>query len=155
MSKDKEKKLKPWQVAEILAEDIEMGYLTYEEKPDYLLDTTAKATYEYDANGNRIKHTTDNEDLDYFYDKADRLLSDGKDEFSYDANGNMIAVQSGEDTVEYIYNAANKLTEVKYPDGTYVKYGYDAFGRKVFREEAYWQKEEGDAPVVSCAIPPC
>ncbi len=40
----------------------------------------------------------------------------------------MTEVQAGEDTVEYIYNAANKLTEVKYPDGTYVKYGYDAFG---------------------------
>ena len=46
------------------------------------------------------------------------------------ANGNMIGVQSGGDNIEYIYTPANKLAEVKYPDGTYVKYGYDAFGRK-------------------------
>ena len=64
-----------------------MGYLTYQEKPDYLLETTAKATYDYDANGNRIKYVTDNEDLEYSYDAEDRLLSDGKDDFSYDANG--------------------------------------------------------------------
>ena len=89
---------------------------------------------------------TDNEDLEYSYDAEDRLLSDGNDKFGYDANGNMIGVKSGEDTVEYVYNAANKLTEVKYPDGTYVKYGYDAFGRKASREEAYWNKEAGDAP---------
>ena len=120
--------------------------MTYQEKPDYLLETTAKATYDYDAKGNRIKYVTDNEDLEYSYDAEDRLLSDGKDDFSYDANGNMTGVKSGEDTVEYVYNAANKLTEVKYPDGTYVKYGYDAFGRKVSREEAYWNKEAGDAP---------
>ena len=84
--------------------------------------------------------------MEYSYDAEDRLLSDGKDDFSYDANGNMTGVKSGEDTVEYVYNTANKLIEVKYPDGTYVKYGYDAFGRKVSREEAYWNKEEGDAP---------
>ncbi len=58
----------------------------------------------------------------------------------------MTGVQAGDDIVEYIYNAANKLTEVKYPDGTYVKYGYDAFGRKASREEAYWNKEADDAP---------
>ena len=120
--------------------------MTYQKKPDYLLETTAKATYDYDAKGNRTKYVTDNEDLEYSYDAEDRLLSDGKDDFSYDANGNMTGVKSGEDTVEYVYNAANKLTEVKYPDGTYVKYGYDAFGRKVSREEAYWNKEAGDAP---------
>ncbi|MGB7605002.1 MAG: glycohydrolase toxin TNT-related protein, partial [Lutisporaceae bacterium] len=131
---------------EITDEDFELGYITYEEKPDYLLDPTSKATYKYDANGNRINYVTDNEALDYEYDAADRLLSDGNDSYSYDANGNMTGVQAGEDTVEYIYNAANKLTEVKYPDGTYVKYGYDAFGRKVSREEAYWNKEADDAP---------
>ena len=62
-SNAKEKKLKPWQIEEIQAEDIELGYLTYQEKPDYLLETTAKATYDYDAKGNRTKYVTDNEDL--------------------------------------------------------------------------------------------
>ena len=49
------------------------------------------ATYDYHANGNRIKYVTDNEDLEYSYDAEDRLLSDGKDTFSYDAFGRKVS----------------------------------------------------------------
>ncbi len=56
---------------DITEEDFELGYITYEEKSDYLIDSTSKATYKYDA--------------------ADRLLSDGNDSYSYDAFGRKVS----------------------------------------------------------------
>ncbi|MCL5071401.1 MAG: hypothetical protein M1308_10975, partial [Actinobacteria bacterium] len=135
-------KIKPWQ-AEITGQDVELGYQTYMEKPDYLLDITSRAEYTYDAAFNRLSMETDNEKAAYSYDANDRMISDGSSQYGYDKNGNMTEVKDGEEGVKYTYTPSNKLEKVEYPDGTYVRYGYDAFGRKVYREEAYWDKIEG------------
>ena len=58
--------------------------------------------------------------------------------YSYDANGNLISKPSPYGAVRYSYNDDNMLSQVTYADGTYVRYEYDAFGRKVYREEQYY-----------------
>lgn len=133
----KEKKGKPWQV-EVTEEEIALGYTKYIERPDYLMEPTSEAFYTYDVAGNRTSITTDEGTVQYTYDAANRLLSDGESEYVYDANGSLTSVKTGEDAVVYSYTAANKLKEVIFPDESYVSYGYDAFGRKVMREEGYW-----------------
>ena len=141
--KDKSQKVKAWQV-EPTEEDIILGYAKYTEKPDYLVDPTSEAYYTYDAAGNRTSLTTDAGTVNYTYDAANRLISDGSNDYNYDENGNLVSVQSGNDSVTYSYTASNRLAEVSYPDGSGVKYGYDAFGRKVLREEAYWKLAPGN-----------
>jgi RHS repeat-associated protein len=64
------------------------------------------------------------------------LISAGDAKYKYNSNGNLVKEQNGADTKEYKYDMRNQLSEVDYQDGTYVKYGYDAAGRKVYREVA-------------------
>ncbi|MCX7570973.1 RHS repeat protein [Tumebacillus sp. DT12] len=52
----------------------------------------------------------------------------------------------------FAYDDDNRLTKVSYRDGTYVSYAYDAFGRKVFREEQYFDL---NGPGASTFTPPC
>ncbi|BAS27246.1 RHS repeat domain-containing protein [Limnochorda pilosa] len=46
--------------------------------------------------------------------------------YRYDANGNVVERAGGEGTVRYTYDSRNQLTRVDFPDGTWVRYAYDA-----------------------------
>ncbi len=41
--------------------------------------------------------------------------------------------------MEYRYDEENRLVEIHYADGTWTKYAYDGYGRRVRKEESYWQ----------------
>lgn len=135
----------PWLWSEQMlgTPDIELGYMTYLERPDYLMDPSELVEYEYDENGNRTKMTTDQGSVEYTYDENDRMVSDGTRTFNYDANGNMVRVTAEEQSIAYSYTPSNKLERIDYPDTTYVQYGYDPFGRKTTREEGYWKLSQG------------
>ncbi len=104
--------------------------------PDYLVDPQSKVSYTYDKVGNRLTMTDDQGTTDYQYNDANQLIQAGDTTYSYDQNGNLVSKIEGGQETKYIYNDANQLIEVQLADGTYVKYGYDAQGRKVYREEA-------------------
>ncbi len=50
--------------------------------------------------------------------------------------GAMAAPVALADTVQYIYDGLNRLEEVRYPDGTIIRYGYDAAGNRLVRQSA-------------------
>ncbi|WP_198299671.1 polymorphic toxin-type HINT domain-containing protein [Tumebacillus avium] len=118
----------------------ELGYPAnyVPEDPDFFLNPVERVTYTYDAAGNRTSMTDDYGLVTYSYDKANRLTDVDGDSYTYDANGNLTSKMTAYGQVSYKYNADNLLTEVNYPDQTYVHYDYDAFGRKVSREEQYY-----------------
>ena len=88
--------------------------------------------YSYDAVGNRlsasgvsgsIDHNANNE-LEYYGDIS----------FDYDANGNMTAKTSASESWVYAYNVQNRLVRVEEDDLLVAEYGYDPFGRRLWKE---------------------
>ncbi len=114
-----------------------------EESPDYLLKPQAQVSYAYDPVGNRVYKTDDDGTVQYRYDAANRLLSETGPEnsltYEYDALGNRTKKTGPKGTASYRYDYGNKLSEISFEDGTHVRYGYDALGRKATREEKYWR----------------
>ncbi|BAS27096.1 DUF6531 domain-containing protein [Limnochorda pilosa] len=105
-------------------------------------DPFARASYTYDRVGNRLTLQTDAGILPYTYGTLNRLLRAGVVTYRYDANGNVVERADQEKTIRYTYDSRNQLTRVDFPDGTWVRYAYDAFGRRVYREESYWQNAQ-------------
>jgi len=79
---------------------------------------------------------------DYLYGKVNRLLQAGEDSFIYDNNGNMVEKTTKDGTVKYEYSTDNRLLGVYYPDETKVEYTYDAFRRKISREETFYDLKD-------------
>ncbi|MCL4514396.1 MAG: hypothetical protein M1379_02185 [Firmicutes bacterium] len=107
--------------------------------PDYLLSLYRVARYSYDEVGNRLSLQTDQSVTSYRHDQANQLLAAGDLRYTYDANGNTIARIDGQEKVEYRYDEENRLVEIHYADGTWTKYAYDGYSRRVRKEESYWQ----------------
>jgi RHS repeat-associated protein len=70
-----------------------------------------KATWTYDAVGNRLTEVSPTSTTKYTYDAADRLLQAGTRRFTYDANGNETSATTSlaSTPVIYQYDAANRL----------------------------------------------
>jgi RHS repeat-associated protein len=83
-------------------------------------------SYDYDANGNRIKRTLDSQETSSF-DAQDRIQSRGGVSYDVDADGFM--TRRGADT--FTYSPSGALLSA----GT-IRYGYDALGRRVTRTDA-------------------
>ncbi|MEE3627464.1 RHS repeat-associated core domain-containing protein [Nitrospirillum sp. BR 11752] len=75
--------------------------------------------------------------------RGDRLLVHGDAKFEYDAWGNRVKewrAAAGAVTVDYRYDAGNRLTAVEETSRrgtTLTRFGYDAFGRRVWKESAH------------------
>ncbi len=116
------------------------GHGNYEYAYDdvYRLTNAAHPTlddeaYTYDGVGNRatasgvtgsITHNANNE-----------LTLYGEIEYEYDANGNLVRKSLGTVAVNYSYNAANRLIRVEdeLSGLSLRKYGYDPFGRRLWK----------------------
>ena len=75
-----------------------------------------------DVSGN-ITHNANNE-LEHYGDIS----------FSYDANGNMVGKTSASENWTYTYNVQNRLVRVEEDDLLIAEYGYDPFGRRLWKE---------------------
>ncbi|HEU6453721.1 MAG TPA: RHS repeat-associated core domain-containing protein [Gemmatimonadaceae bacterium] len=94
-------------------------------------DGVLTATYEYDANGNRLHLTTPNGTITGAYDAQDRLTSYGNATYGYTRAGTLRWKAVGSDTTYYTYDALGNLTAVTLPDGTAITYVIDGQNRRV------------------------
>ncbi len=90
--------------------------------------------FEYDAVGNRVRSTFNNEDTIAVYDVTDRLETTETaaeiTTYHYDANGNLIREDRPDGSAAYAYDAANRLVEALTDNGT-AEYFYDDRGNRI------------------------
>jgi RHS repeat-associated protein len=113
-----------------------------DKKPQYLINPQSRVTYTYDAVGNRISMENDEGRTEYCYNAANQLIKAGDVDYEYDLRGNLLTETSSKGVKKYTYDGLNLLKEVMYSDGTYVRYGHDALGRMVYREDANYDLNE-------------
>jgi RHS repeat-associated protein len=108
------------------------------------------ASYDYDANGNRLKETAPSGATSGTYDPQDRLLAYGAVTFTYTAAGEMATrVDSAKnETTTYSYDVFGNLAKVVLPNGDIVEYLADPTERRVRKkvngvvERAWLYKDE-------------
>ena len=98
---------------------------------DVLKDGTLFSHYEYDANGNRLSHTSPNGTVYGTYDDQDRLLTYSGATYEYTANGELLRKTDAEGTTSYVYDVLGNLTAVTLPDGTRIDYVIDGMNRRI------------------------
>jgi RHS repeat-associated protein len=87
--------------------------------------------YEYDANGNRLKHITPTQTVTATYDAQDRLLTYGDIAYTYTANGDLATKTQNGQTVHYEYDELGNLVKVTLADGIAIEYVIDGQNRRV------------------------
>lgn len=93
---------------------------------------TTVATYEYDANGNRLTYRdASGTVVNGSYDDQDRLLQYGNSTFAYTANGELDTKTVSGQVTDYTYDVFSNLTSVTLPNGTQIKYFVDNEGRRI------------------------
>jgi RHS repeat-associated protein len=97
-------------------------------------DSVAYASYEYDANGNRLTRTSLSGVETGVYDTQDRLTGYDGATYTYTPAGELESKIVGADTTRYEYDALGNVIEVDLPDGTLVEYVVDGRNRRVGRK---------------------
>ena len=98
-------------------------------------DGTVQATYDYDANGNRVAEThAGQQPVTAQFDAQDRLVRHGAATYRYTSNGDLRERADGAGSTMYAYDAAGSLRTVDLPDGRHLRYLVDGLGRRVGRE---------------------
>ena len=97
-------------------------------------DSTAYASYAYDANGNRITRTSGAGTEIGTYDAQDRMSTYDGASYSYTAAGELAEKVEGADTTRYGYDELGNLTDVELPDGTLIEYVIDGRNRRIGRK---------------------
>jgi RHS repeat-associated protein len=122
-----------------IAETVEGTATTY----DYAYDVDGQLTevkrngavvesYAYDPNGNRIRSVVGGTTETATFDDQDRLLKRGSVAYQFDADGWM----TGRGNDRFTYSVAGELLQAKLANGTEVRYGYDALGRRTSRTDS-------------------
>jgi len=98
--------------------------------------------YTYDDNGNLTGKDTEG----LTYDAGNRLRQLGDARFERDANGQIVRQTSPQRDDVYEWDALGQLRIVRHRDGGQTRFGYDAFGRRIFKEHdpAPEKKEKSD-----------
>lgn len=86
--------------------------------------------YTYDDNGNLTSKDTHG----LAYDSGNRLRQLGQVRIERDANGQMVRQTSPERDDVYEWDALGQLRCVQHRDGALTRFGYDAFGRRIFKQ---------------------
>jgi len=92
---------------------------------------TLISEYSYDANGNRLSHTTPTKVDSGCYDAQDRLLTFANTSYIYSPYGDLRYKVEGSDTTRYQYDAFGALRSVTLPNGTLIEYLLDGNGLRI------------------------
>ena len=111
---------------------------SYDEKGRLIKSVNAMgqtAEYTYDKNGNILSYSDfGGKVTSYTYDRSDRIVSkvSGNERiyYSYSRDGKLIYVNDKLGRTSYTYDANDGLINVTYPNGKYIEYINDSFGRK-------------------------
>ncbi|MFZ4859450.1 MAG: RHS repeat-associated core domain-containing protein [Desulfuromonadaceae bacterium] len=101
-------------------------------------------TFAYDRSGNR---THCNGEAAHF-NSLNQLTSQGASRCAYDARGNLVSCVTSGVAWRYTYNSRNLLIKAVDQQGHYVSFGYDAFGRRVWKRSGgnetcyFWAGEQ-------------
>jgi RHS repeat-associated protein len=92
-------------------------------------------SYAYDEHGNRISSSDSRGEGSYTYE-GNRLLSlvrgDATKSYEYDDNGNVVAIRdSKKGATTLSYTGRGAIAGIALPDGTQIRYTYDALNRRV------------------------
>lgn len=92
-------------------------------------------SYTYDENGNRLSSKDSRGEGSYTYE-GNRLLSlvrgDATKSYEYDDNGNVVAIRdSRKGATTLSYTGRGAIAGIALPDGTQIRYTYDALNRRV------------------------
>ena len=99
---------------------------------DVINPTLDDEAYSYDPVGNRLTASGVSGDIEH--NQNNELSLYGDISFDYDANGNMTAKTSASESWVYAYNVQNRLVRVEEDDLLVAEYGYDPFGRRLWKE---------------------
>ena len=96
-------------------------------------ETHTDEAFTYDAVGNRL---TDAENTDaWTYNQNNELETHSNTSYEYDNNGNTIKKTLNGTTSLFFYNLEDRLERVEDGSGNIIaKYGYDPFGRRLWKE---------------------
>jgi len=86
-------------------------------------------TYTYDDAGNRVRFNNESVRCN----TVNQLTQQGNIRCDYDAQGNMTTIALPGKQWKYIFNQQNQLIRAESTQGTVVTFGYDAFGRRVWK----------------------
>ncbi|MDP2816559.1 MAG: RHS repeat-associated core domain-containing protein, partial [Rectinemataceae bacterium] len=92
-------------------------------------------SYDYDDRGNRVSSKDSRGEGAYSYE-GNRLLSlvrgDATKSYEYDDNGNVVAIRdSKKGATTLSYTSRGAIAGIALPDGTQIRYTYDALNRRV------------------------
>lgn len=87
--------------------------------------------YHYDACSNLLGREGESP---WQYGPGNKLLRQGRSAYTWDANARIESVDAGNQVTRYHWNDLGRLEGITFPDGSRAKYGYDATGRRVFKE---------------------
>jgi RHS repeat-associated protein len=85
--------------------------------------------FAYDKAGNR----TECNGQQASFNNLNQVLKQGNNQCAYDSRGNLIEYRTRHETWHYTYDARNQLIRAKSSQGTDVSFGYDAFGRRLWK----------------------
>jgi YD repeat-containing protein len=102
---------------------------TIEPRPPTARTREGGQPYSYDLNGN----LTAKDSQGLAYDTGNRLKQLGDTTFQRDRNGQLNRQTSPERDDRYDWDALGQLRCVHHQDGAETRFGYDAFGRRVFK----------------------
>lgn len=105
--------------------------LTQADNPD--IPELTDEIYSYDKVGNR--RTSHDMQDPWEYNINNELESFGNTGYVYDANGNMTQKTVNDVVTRFFYNTEDRLIRVENAQGSIIaQYGYDPFGRRVYKE---------------------
>jgi RHS repeat-associated protein len=97
----------------------------------YAYDAQGNVTQLIERNGQAISYTYNSDNL-----LTSETFSDGTSyQFSYDNHENLISATDPTGTTTFTYNSADDLTNVTYPDGSFLEYTYNAAGERTQMED--------------------
>lgn len=88
-----------------------------------------RTRFEYDPAGNLVRHGRQG----YEYDAANRLVGGHDLACRHDGDGNLVQEETPEGVRRFTYDALGLLTHADLPGGVRAEYGYDPFGRRLWK----------------------